>query len=207
MDLENAPLRLLDRFPHLRGFCNWPHSALTSSLCTWLCELHKLMTANQTQMAVLMLLLLMLFLHVCLRVWHILLCFLMLKKCFYVLFIWTTCKKKSTVSLVSLFLCVCVSLFTVTRSTPAPILSTAMESASGPAVKHCVRTWDSSSSKLATNQKCDVMMIDASAGITDENNVEHNEEHTLPLEKDVCIHTKVLSVRIRMCLRSVCQIL
>ncbi len=65
-------------------------------------------------------------------------------------------QKKSTVSLVSLFLCVCVSLFTVTRSTPAPILSTAMESASGPAVKHCVRTWDSSSSKLATNQKRDI---------------------------------------------------
>lgn len=71
--LKNVPLRLLDQFPYLPGFCNWPHSALSSSLCTWLRELYKLMTANQTQMAVLMLLLLQLVLHVCVRgrVWHI----------------------------------------------------------------------------------------------------------------------------------------
>lgn len=45
------------------------------------------------------------------------------------------------------FLYLCV-FATVMKSMPAHILSMDMESASGPAVKHCVRTWDNSSSKL-----------------------------------------------------------
>lgn len=54
------------------------------------------------------------------------------------------------------FFCVrCVSLSPVMRSMPAPILSTAMGSASGLAVKHCVRTWDSSSSELLAKHSDD----------------------------------------------------
>lgn len=34
-----------------------------------------------------------------------------------------------------------------------------MESVSGPAVKHCVRTWDSSSSKLTITQKIRNVML------------------------------------------------
>lgn len=60
MDLKYEPLRLLDQFPYSPGFCNWPHSAPSSFLCTWLCELHKLMTANQIQMAAVVMLLLLL---------------------------------------------------------------------------------------------------------------------------------------------------
>ncbi len=148
MDLKNVPLRLLDRFPYLPGFCNWPHSALTSSLCTWLCKLYKLMTANQTQMAILMLLLLQLVLLVRVGECGILALYFFCwgGNCCYLLYILNNVQKKTCCPFR-----VCLS--TVTRSTPAPILSTAMESASGLAVKHCVRTWDSSSSKLATTQK------------------------------------------------------
>lgn len=55
--LQNV--RLLDQFPCLPGFCDWPHSVLfllSLHLASWT----VLMTANQTQMAVLMLLLLLL---------------------------------------------------------------------------------------------------------------------------------------------------
>lgn len=34
--LQNVTLRFLDRIRCLPGFCNWPHSALSSFLCTWL---------------------------------------------------------------------------------------------------------------------------------------------------------------------------
>lgn len=60
---------------------------------------------------------------------------------------------KETLSFFLTVVSFCVCLSAVMRSTPALILSTAMESVSGLAVKHCVRTWDSSSSKLKNKNK------------------------------------------------------
>lgn len=113
------------------------------------------MTANQTQMAVAMLLQFVFYVCFCVPECDIInLCFLSEEGdvLFAVYFMNITIDENGDMCFTTyLFLCA------VMRSMSAPILSTAMESVNGLAVKHCVRTWDSLSSKLTTTHKYEIL--------------------------------------------------